>query len=229
MNDPAVWDQLLQRYVDGDGRVDYAGWQSRDRHTLNAWLAAQTAHAEGRQEQLAHGINLYNAFTIQAVLEAYPIASIRPSLLGLPNWIGFLRFFQRPVHRLQDGCFSLAQIENQLLRQLGDPRIHFAIVCASLGCPLLRQGAYRADGVEQQLEDDLSRFITNPTKVRFERERNILWCSRIFQWYRADFLAVSASLPSYILPQLCDGLVPGPEPRVRFLPYDWSLNQRMSS
>ncbi len=229
MNDPAVWDQLLQRYVDGDGRVDYAGWQSRDRHTLHAWLAAQTAHTEGRQEQLAHWINLYNAFTIQAVLEAYPIASIRPSLLGLPNWIGFLRFFQRPVHRLQDGCFSLAQIENQLLRQLGDPRIHFAIVCASLGCPLLRQGAYRADGVEQQLEGDLSRFITNPTKVRFERERNILWCSRIFQWYRADFLAVSASLPSYILPQLCDGLVPGPEPRVRFLPYDWSLNQRMSS
>ncbi|QNI71480.1 DUF547 domain-containing protein [Cyanobium sp. NS01] len=226
MKDPAVWDQLLQRYVDGDGRVDYAGWQSRDAATLRAWLAAQTAHTEGRQEQLAHWINLYNAFTVQAVLEAYPIASIRPSLPGLPNWVGFLRFFQRPLHRLQDGCFSLAQIENQLLRQLGDPRIHFAIVCASVGCPLLRQRAYRTDAVEQQLEADLHRFIHNPAKVRFERERNILWVSRIFQWYRADFLAVSASLPGYILPRLGDGIPPCPEPQVRFLPYDWSLNQQ---
>lgn len=228
MNDPSIWDQLLQRYVDGEGRVDYGGWQRRDRPTLSAWLAGQTVPSGQRQEQLAHWINLYNAFTVQAVLEAYPIASIRPTLLGLPDWIGFLRFFQRPRHPLAGGeRFSLAQIENQRLRRLGDPRIHFAIVCASVGCPLLRQGAYRPDGVEQQLEDDLHRFIGNPAKVRFDRQGNTLWLSRIFQWYRADFLALSASLPGYILPHLGGGLEPGPEPRVRFLPYDWSLNHQL--
>ena len=209
--------------------MDYCSWQQRDRFTLSQWLAGQTARTEGRQEHLAHWINLYNAFTIQAVLAAYPIASIRPTVMGLPNWIAFLRFFQRPAHQLAGENYSLSRIENEMLRQQGDPRIHFAIVCASVGCPLLRNRAYRAEHVEQQLNDDMNRFIHNPEKVHFDRTRNILFCSRIFQWYRADFLQLSPSLPSYILPQLQAGLSPDPEPRLVFLPYDWSLNQRMSS
>ncbi len=229
MNDPIVWDQLLQRYVDGEGRVDYGGWKNRDRFTLSEWLTRQTARIEGRQEHLAHWINLYNAFTIQAVLAAYPIASIRPTVLGLPNWIAFLRFFQRPVHQLGGERCSLARIENEMLRQQGDPRIHFAIVCASVGCPLLRNRAYRPEQVDQQLDDDLNRFLHNPEKVHFDRRRNILFCSKIFQWYRADFLQVSPSLPSYILPRLQVAPHAGPEPRLVFMPYDWSLNQRMSS
>ena len=111
-----TWDALLRTYVDGDGRVDYRAWQAEQPRTLSDWLALQSPTPQGRRDHLAHWINLYNAFTIQAVLSRYPIASIRPTLLGLPNWIGFLRFFQQPVHRLGSQAFSLAQIENQMLR-----------------------------------------------------------------------------------------------------------------
>ena len=139
MNDLPIWDQLLRRYVDQAGRVDYEAWSTHDPQTLCRWLAQQSADTNGREDHLAHWINLYNAFTIQSVLSAYPIASIRPTLMGLPNWIALLRFFQRRVHRLGNELFSLAQIENRMLRQItADPRIHFAIVCASVGCPLLR-------------------------------------------------------------------------------------------
>jgi hypothetical protein len=228
MNELCIWDQLLQRYVDSAGRVDYSAWCARDRSTLRDWLALQTARTESRTQCLAHWINLYNAFTIQAVLDAYPIASIRPTLLGLPNWIAFLRFFQRQRHLLKGTRFSLAQIENRMLRPLGDPRIHFAIVCASLGCPQLRNRAYRPELVEQQLEQDLLRFLHNPDKVRLDHQRNILYCSKIFQWYKADFLRVSPSLASYILPRLPFHFGQAVNPRVVFLPYDWNLNQRTS-
>jgi hypothetical protein len=128
---------------------------------------------------------------------------------------------------------SLGEIEHRILRPLGDPRIHFAIVCASIGCPLLRNEAYRPERLEAQLEDDARRFIRNPAKVRYDAATNVLHCSLIFRWYRGDFEAVAPSLTAYILPRLTT--IPGgapsessqPEPALRFLPYDWSLNQQL--
>lgn len=218
--------------MDGHGRVDYAAWKADDADVLAGWLSHQSAHTEGRQDALAHWINLYNAFTIQAVLQRYPIASIRPQLLGVPNWLGFLRFFSRREHRLGERPFSLGEIEHSLLRPLGDPRIHFAIVCASIGCPLLRNEAYWPERVEAQLEDDARRFINDPAKVRYDASANVLFCSPIFRWYRADFEAVAPSLAAYILPRLTTGPASAgsdlsqSEPGLRMLPYDWSLNQR---
>lgn len=218
--------------MDDHGRVDYAAWKARDTGVLAGWLSLQNAHPQGRQDALAHWINLYNAFTIQAVLRRYPIDSIRPRLLGAPNWLGLLRFFSRREHRLGERPFSLGEIEHRILRPLGDPRIHFAIVCASLGCPLLRNGAYRPERVEAQLEEDAQRFIHNPAKVRYDAAAHVLFCSPIFRWYRADFEAVAPSLAAYILHRLAplptaEPPDPSrPEPRLRFLPYDWSLNQQ---
>lgn len=230
MIDLPTWDHLLQKYVDQVGGVDYEAWSAHHSQTLACWLAQQSAETQGRENHLAHWINLYNAFTIEAVLSAYPISSIRPTLLGLPNWIAFLRFFQRRVHRLGRDCFSLEQIENKMLRQFsGDPRIHFAIVCASIGCPVLRPEAYTPERLEEQLEEDMIRFINNPAKVRFDPGEDVLYCSKIFQWYQADFLAVAPSLSAYILPHLHGLSPPVAEPRIAFLPYDWSLNQRMSA
>jgi hypothetical protein len=218
--------------VDGHGRVDYQAWKADDAELLAGWLSRQDAHTGNRQEALAHWINLYNAFTIQAVLQRYQIASIRPQLLGVPNWLGFLRFFSRREHRLGERPYSLGEIENAILRPLGDPRIHFAIVCASIGCPLLRNEAYRPEQVEIQLEEDARRFINNPAKVRYDAATNVLHCSPIFRWYRSDFEAVAPSLAAYIRPRLTTGPAAGlnessqPEPALRFLPYDWSLNQQ---
>lgn len=233
-----VWDTLLHQYVDEQGRIDYRAWKREQPQTLKHWLAALEATnlkaTLTRQEQLALWINLYNAFMTATVLERYPIASIRPVVWGIPNWGAFLWLFQRRVYRFANQTYSLAGIENDILRrQLQEPRIHFAIVCASIGCPLLRAEAYRPETVEQQLTDDARRFIHNPDKVRYDASTGTLYCSKIFKWYRQDFVQAAGSVPAYIQSYL--SVPPLPEPGLTvstplvYLDYDWSLNQRTSS
>jgi Protein of unknown function, DUF547 len=229
MPDFEIWDQLLSQYVDDQGRVDYARWQVEARSVLQDWLQ-QTSTMKlvelDRNQQLALWLNLYNALVIDQVLAVYPIASIRPTILGLPNWLAFLRFFDRPIYQL-DGCtYSLNDIEHGTIRtQFREPRIHFALVCAAVGCPLLRNQAYQPDQVEAQLEADAQRFIRNPAKVRYETP--VLYCSKIFQWYQKDFGGTTAGVARFIQPYLGVDL---PESvTVRNLPYDWRLNQRTSS
>ncbi|MBW4661703.1 MAG: DUF547 domain-containing protein [Drouetiella hepatica Uher 2000/2452] len=233
MIDFVVWDSLLHQYVDQQGRVDYRTWKSQQPRTLGNWLTRlEPLNLDlnlTRDQQLALWINLYNAFTISMILEHYPIASIRPVVLGIPNWIAFLWFFQRRVHRFSKQTYSLAQIENELLRErLQEPRIHFAIVCASIGCPLLRNQAYTPERVEQQLEEDIYRFVNNPNKVRYDTKTGTLYCSKIFKWYRQDFLQGAGSIPEYICPYRKDIPLTASTP-IAYLDYDWNLNQRTSS
>lgn len=181
-------------------------------------------------EQLALWINLYNAFTVAAILERYPIKSILPKIWGIPNWFAFLWFFQSRVHNVGGKFYSLGEIENNILREkLQEPRIHFSIVCASIGCPLLRDGAYFPEQVQQQLDDDARRFINNVGKVCYDEESNILFCSKIFKWYRQDFLKVAPSIPEYIRPYLDSDLPITASTPITYLYYDWNLNQRISS
>ncbi|MBD0269459.1 MAG: DUF547 domain-containing protein [Cyanobacteria bacterium Co-bin8] len=226
------WDEMLQTYVNLQGRVDYRRWQAESASWLEDWLASLSSFdpaALDRQEGLALLLNLYNALTVQQVLKRYPIASIQPTWLGIPNWIAFWRFFTRSIYTLNGQQLSLNQIEHGLLRQqYSEPRIHFALVCASTGCPLLRNRAYRADQVEQQLEEDAQRFIQNPQKVRYEAAEQTLYCSKIFKWYRQDFLRVAPSVPDYIQLYLPAAGLSGAT-TVKYLPYDWSLNQIASS
>lgn len=229
MLDFEVWDQLLRQYVDPQGRVDYARWQGEADSTLKDWLQ-QLSTVEvpelNRSQQLAFWLNLYNALVIDQVLAVYPIDSIRPTLLGLPNWLAFLRFFQRPVYRLGTRDYSLNDIEHGTIRaQFREPRIHFALVCAAIGCPLLRNQAYQPDQVDAQLEDDARRFIRNSEKVRYEAP--VLYCSKIFQWYQKDFGGTTAGIVQFVQPYLNAEL--SESTAVRYLPYDWRLNQRTSS
>ncbi len=235
-----VWDMLLQRYVDDRGRVDYGTWKIHDANSLHQWLEcfsggnrralAPSTSDISVPEQLATWINLYNALTISKVLNKYPIRSIQPKILGIPNWIAFLVFFLRPAYRLNGTAISLNHIEHQILRQrFQDPRIHFALVCASLGCPLLRQEAYNPQRIYDQLEDDAHRFITNPDKVRYDTSTNTLYCSKIFKWYRDDFLAIAPSIQEYIASYLAppsSASPPDTNTPIRYLPYDWNLNQQ---
>ncbi len=231
MIDLAVWNSLLHQYVDRQGRVDYRAWSQHPQPLAN-WLASLGSpdlNPTLSDDQLALWINLYNAFTISTILERYPIASIRPVVLGIPNWFAFLRFFQRRVYRFSNQTYSLAQIENEMLRdRWHDPRIHFAIVCASIGCPLLRNEAYTSDRVAHQLEDDAHRFINNPDKVRYDAQTGTLYCSKIFKWYRQDFLQRAGSIPDYICAYRPDLPVTAAT-AIAYLAYDWSLNQRISS
>jgi Protein of unknown function, DUF547 len=232
--DFGVWDALLKQYVDRQGRVNYLAWKRDQPQTLERWLASIALPSltlpVRPDEQLAFWINLYNAFTVAAVLERYPIASIRPKILGAPNWLGFLWFFYRPAYQVAGRRYSLSQIEHKILRdQLQEPRVHFAIVCASIGCPLLRNEAYQSDRIQHQLDDDTRRFINNPDKVRFNPETGKLYCSQIFKWYRQDFLRVAPSIPDYIRGYLKTDLPLSATTPITYLYYDWNLNQRISS
>ncbi|MBF2064325.1 MAG: DUF547 domain-containing protein [Calothrix sp. C42_A2020_038] len=226
-----LWDTLLKKYVNDQGRVNYLAWKRDEPEVLPNWLSSvatlQAKDNAGASEQLALWINLYNAFTVATILEKYPIESVLPKIFGIPNWLGFLRFFQRQIYVVGGKKYSLAQIENKILREkLQEPRIHFAIVCASIGCPLLRAGAYYPEKVDSQLEDDTRRFINNPEKVRYDAANNILYCSKIFKWYRQDFLKVAPSLPEYIRSYLNIDLLLTASTPVKYLYYDWNLNKQ---
>ncbi|QQE66026.1 DUF547 domain-containing protein [Leptolyngbya sp. BL0902] len=223
----APWDFMLQAYVDDQGLVDYGRWRQESMAMLADWLAElQTVVVADLtpEEHLAFWLNLYNALMVQEVLRRYPITSIRPRILGFPNWLGLLAFLSRPVYRHNGQSLSLNHIEHRKLRAtFADPRIHFALVCASLGCPILRNEAYLPGIVEAQLDTDAQRFLNHPEKVRYDADQNILYCSKIFQWYKEDFLAVAPSIAAYIAqynPQVSLAA------EVRYLPYDWGLNRR---
>lgn len=230
MIDFTPWDALLRQYVDSLGRVDYRAWKAEKSEELARWLALVSQldlpAYPNPDERLALWINLYNAFTIATVLDRYPIDSIRPQILGIPNWLAFLWFFQRPAYTIAGKRYSLNKIEHGILRkEYNEPRIHFALVCASIGCPLLRNGAYWPSSVRSQLQDDASRFINNPDKVRYDSQTGKLYCSKIFQWYRSDFLKVAPSVPDYIRSYLKTDAPLDSSTPISYLDYDWSLNQ----
>ena len=232
MVDWTPWDRWLQEYVNDQGRVDYARWQQQSTADLDQWLAAvsETAVAELEPEAaIAFWINLYNALTIQQVLHRYPLDSIRPQILGIPNWLAFLRFFNRKIYTLRGQQLSLNNLEHDRLRsQFNEPRIHFALVCASVGCPWLRPEAYWPDQLHQQLDADAHQFIQNPEKVRYDAATNVLYCSKIFKWYDADFLAEADAIAAYINRYRPEQPVPV-DATIEYLPYSWRLNQRTSS
>jgi hypothetical protein len=219
------WNELLKTYVNDRGRVNYQRWKQEQPNAISDWIASLNWNDPSPDEQLSLWINLYNAFVIEKILDRYPIASIQPKILGIPNWIAFFYFFLNRDRTVFNQQFSLAQIENERLRkQFQDPRIHFTIVCASIGCPLLRNEAYFPDRVQQQLEEDAARFIQNPEKVRYDSQQNVLHCSKIFKWYRQDF---SVPIPQYI-DQYSEQRI-ALNPTIKYLEYDWNLNQAATS
>lgn len=230
---------MLKEYV-SDGTVDYGRWQKEAVGELQQWLNdVRQVDIEGLEAAaaIAFFINLYNALTIQQVLQKYPIDSIRPKVLGIPNWPSFLAFFKKEIYTLGDTpkawhgrrALSLDSIEHDILRErYREPRIHFALVCASTGCPLIRGNAYVPEKLDMQLEEDARRFINNPDKVKYDASSKILYCSKIFKWYESDFLTQAASVPSYIQKYTTNPNF-DVNPDIEYLPYDWSLNQRTSS
>jgi hypothetical protein len=224
------WDQMLRQYVDDRGRVNYSAWQAESTQALSQWLTevAQTPWQKDsdQNQQLACWLNLYNALVIEQILKVYPIASIRPKFLGIPNWLAFFQFFSRSIYQQHGKSYSLNDIEHGTIRPtFNDPRIHFALVCAAVGCPLLRNEAYFPERVQTQLEEEAKRFINNPAKVHYNKATQTLDCSQIFKWYRQDFLKVAPTIPTYIQTYFDPSIPLSPDTAIRYLPYDWSLNQ----
>lgn len=239
--DQNEWDHLLKQHVivlhGGQAtRVDYAGLvadQAHLRHYLQATSQVTTQEFDHwtRSDQLAFLINAYNAWTLDLVLTGYPrLASIK----DLGNWLESP--WKRHFIPLLGETRSLDDIEQGLIRGSGryeDPRIHFAVNCASIGCPALRPEAYAGPRLDSQLDDQARLFLEDRSRNRLVGEA--LWISPIFKWYRSDFekgWRGTRSLEEFLAryaPAL--GLTSDQAQRfatadisVRYSDYDWRLN-----
>lgn len=239
--DHSRWDQLLADHVQWqrDGvttGVDYPGIRA-DRVALDEYLAdlSQVSNDDferwSRDQQLAFLINAYNAFTVDLILRQ---DSLPDSIRDIGSF--FSGPWEQRFFTLLGEERTLDEVEHEMIRgnpALMDPRIHFAVNCASVGCPALRPEAYRAEKLAQQLADSTRRFLSDRQRNRFNENPPRLQVSKIFDWYEEDFVDAAGSLHHYLL-QYADTLeipanhrksLDAEQLKIQFLDYDWSLNQ----
>jgi hypothetical protein len=238
-----AWSVLLAKHVVliGNGKasqVRYAGITA-DRASFQAYLdtvatvTEQDFRAWTKPQQLAFLINAYNAQMIALILTRYPdIRSVWDfgKVFGNP--------FKRRFFKLLGRDVSLDMIEHETIRARGaydEPRIHFAVNCASVGCPMLREEAYTAGRLDAQLEDQTRRFLSDRSRNRYNAQANALEVSEIFRWYREDFEAGYRGIRSreQFFARYSAELADSPQQRhaiseqkveIRHLAYDWTLN-----
>ena len=219
------WDVLLHENVDVDGNVNYKGF-AKDSLQLKSYLGALVAHppdadAWSKEEQLAYWINAYNAFTIQLILEHYPLKSIKDigSSIQIPfvNSPWDIKFIE-----IGDIKLDLNNIEHSILRKkFNEPRIHFAVNCASFSCPKLRAEAYVADRLEEQLQEQATAFINNPNYNKINKDQ--IEISKIFSWFSGDFTK-NGSLINFLNQYSKVKIDENAE--IDYLDYNWSLNEQ---
>jgi len=211
-----AWDSLLHKYVSSQGLVNYQGF-IKDSVVLHDYLRLLSSNPPNdslwtKNERLAYWINAYNAFTISLVIRHWGIQSIQEigKGIGTPWNIPFITIGKEKL--------SLEDIEHRILRFMNEPRIHFAINCASISCPKLLNKAYQTQNIELQLKEQTIAFLSDTSRNKITEEEVAL--SRIFQWFKADF-EKKQTLYEFILEYY-------PISHLKehhYLPYDWSLNQ----
>ena len=224
--DHSQFDRVLKTYVDNQGLVDYNGIAGDQ--TFKAYmetLKSANLDSMSRDEQLAFWINAYNAVTIDKVIKWKPKKSVRETLI--PGVWSSTKFFTTREHSVAGKRLSQDDIENEILRkQFKDPRIHFAIVCASSSCPPLPRFAYTEENVQTKLEEETRKYINSDRGARIDFAGNTLYLSKLFDWYAGDFEFKSGSVPDFIKPYLDQKTLAFLEqgPKIAYLDYDWSLN-----
>jgi hypothetical protein len=232
----ATFDALLAKYVkagdDGVNRVDYAGWKAsaQDVSQLNGYIRDASGRLPSkmpRAEAFAYWVNLYNAVTLKIVLERYPVTSIRDIKSdGILDPKAYLGPWRTKRVTVEGRSYSLDDIENDVLRPVfKDPRVHYAINCASYGCPNLRTRAWSAAMLDADLDLAAREYINHPRGVT-ALPNNRLKVSSIYKWFAADFggddATVLAHLRKYAGAKLAAVLVSNP--KIAEDTYDWSLN-----
>lgn len=228
--DHRPWSEFLARYrragADGIARLAYGEVTPADRAALDLYVAkleGQAVSRLARAEQRTYWINLYNALTVRVVLGAYPVASIRdvnisPGLFTRGPW-------GKKLAQVEGEALSLDDIEHRILRPIfADPRIHYALNCASLGCPDLAPVAFEAAHADAMLDAAARGFVNHPRGVLIERGR--LRVSSIYHWFKEDFGADDAGVLRHLIgfadPPLAEALK-----AIRKIDdhdYDWALN-----
>ena len=236
--DHGDWDRILKESVSEIGEVDYARLKANP-GPLAAYVARlAVASPENRpelfrtrEEQLAYWINAYNALTTYGVALKYPTGSVKD--------LGFLfGFFRRDDYVLGGRKLSLMTLENKVIRaRYAEPRIHFAIVCASLSCPKLSRTAYTGENLNAQLEFQVRQYFRERRNLEVDAKANRVTLAAILDWYKEDFEKfIGGAAPRALLEYArrytsleqqreMDGLR---APKVVFRDYDWSINDPMS-
>ena len=237
--DYAPWQRLLQKSVTDAGRVDYGALKA-DPAQLNRFtdeIAARSPISNPldfptRQDQMAYWINAYNALVIKGAVENWPVESVL-KIGTLPH-----SFFWHKTFLVGGKATTLDNIEKDELRKtFGDPRIHFALVCASNSCPQLQREAFAPEKLDQQLDAAARAFVNSPRGMQIDAAANRATLSKIFDWYRGDFEAygraksLTGSGPAVLnfIRQYANdanrrALDSLHHPQIEFFPYDWGIN-----
>ncbi len=207
--------------------VDYAGLK-KNAAPLQAYLDVLASVPESafkkwsKDEQMAFLINLYNAATLKLVADHYPVKSIKDIGGSKGPW-------KQDVVRVFGKLVSLDHIEHDLLRpKYKDPRVHFGVNCASIGCPPLRNEAFQATKLGAQLDEQGRAFVRDTSKNKFDAKSKTLYLSSIFDWFKGDFTAKSGTVEKFIAPYLNEAdrkLVEQGGVTIKYMEYDWKLNK----
>lgn len=226
--DADLYARVLERYtvaVDdiASTRVDYAGLRGSEDWTalVRSLRESDPGRLGSRNEKLTFWINAYNVLAIDVVRRHYPVDSIRSigSFIS-PVW-------KKEAGEIRGRAYTLHEIEHEILRPMGEPRIHGAIVCASLSCPPLRREPYRAAELDAQLEDNVRRWLADPRKgARIDRATKTLTLSPILDWFEEDFAGGVVPFVQAHVPADEAAWIRSQEKalRIRHFDYDWSLN-----
>ena len=211
-----LWGELLQKHVSDDGNVNYKSFKTEHEKLLGYIKVLGLFHANdifqtiSKEEKLAFWINAYNALTIDLVIRNYPIKSIKDIK---DPW-------KQRLWKPANFEYNLDEIEHEILRKMDEPRIHFAIVCASYSCPKLQNKAFTAENLESQLTTATKEFLAD-TK-RNELSEKSIKISKIFDWFLKDF-TLNGTLIDF-LNQYSEVNI-SPRAKKRFKDYDWALNE----
>jgi hypothetical protein len=213
----ASWSAVLETAVDDAGRIDFEGVRARpaELETFVAWVGAVGPRTRPEwfpktSDRVAYYVDAYNALAMYNVLHAGVLPKSK------------VRFFWLRELRIDGRRISLYDLENDVIRPLGEPRVHFALNCMVRGCPRLPREPFGAGDLDQRLEAAAREFFGDPRHARFES--GAVRLSKILDWYDEDFLAVAPSLVDYANRYRSEPLPA--DAKVRFLEYDWTLNQR---
>ena len=222
------FNKLLKKYVDKNGMVNYKAWHASttDRSTLTTYLEhlgqASFNQPAQRNAQLAYWINAYNAVTIEGILRVYPTKSIRKHTKP----VGYNIWKNLKLH-VADKKINLEDIEHKVLRKMNEPRIHFAFVCASIGCPRLLNEAYSAEKMEQQLTVNTKDFFSRSQNLQIDPNSKQIKLSKLLEWYGSDFGGdINTQLAAYqkYWPAEAVQAVAQGGFSTGYLSYDWNLN-----
>jgi hypothetical protein len=230
--DHSLYDAVLKRHVK-NGKVNYKTLKAdKDFATYLEQLSKANPDAlPTREEKIAFWINAYNAFTLKLIVDNYPVKSITEiSALGkLTAFVGDSPW-KKEFFTINGRKMSLDKIEHEILRAtFKEDRIHFAVNCASSSCPILRPEAYTAEKLGEQLNEQAKQFLKDTLRNRIDIKTKTIYLSKIFDWYKDDFIKSAGTLEQYLSQFIDDETIKhmllNKEFKIEYMDYDWSLNE----